>query len=516
MNAHRTSTRLIVGALSLLIDFPGEFRGQTFKVVNMIPVTWSGETTQNSEPTIAPHPTLATSLAATAFMSGAHFCQSQVSAPVFLSNNDGDTWDLACVLPTQPSLWPIDMTVSFSGDGTAMYIGSIDVVAAQATANVFGFRRPKSQLNSGPLTNTNITNGLPTLLYSRATTDQPQVKTASTSGLGIAVVGETRGIVPPGDGCPDVFAWVSDDPWNGTPSIDCLATNRPLVGVGSVPAVRVARQDGTTYAVLYRPVIDGSQFDVVVYRHNSSTPGWDVAKDVPATGSGAAGTSSRDCKRHDGLAGSRVATCVSYFSTKPSSPDIDFGQERRMGTELSIAIDPRNSQTVYIAWAERSLTNDEHLALHFARSDDGGENWNLSPWSVDHATNPALAVASDGAVGILYEQLEGTMPNDRWHTMLAISIDKLASAPTTNQLLADVEAQQPAAVTPYLGDYIQLTARGKNFYGVFPASNDLSSGKGKFFNLTNQRLYDSNNLPITKNKKPVAISIDPYFVKVIR
>jgi hypothetical protein len=207
---------------------------------------------------------------------------------------------------------------------------------------------------------------------------------------------------------------------------------------------------------------------------------------------------------------------VSYFSTKPSSPDIDFGQERRMGTELSIAIDPRNSQMVYIAWAERSLTNDEHLALHFARSDDGGENWNLSPWSVDHATNPALAVASDGAVGILYEQLEGTMPNDRWHTMLAISIDKLASAPTTNQLLADVEAQRPPAVTPYLGDYIQLTARGKNFYGVFPASNDLSSGKGKFFNLTNQRLYDSNNLPITKNKKPVAISIDPYFVKVIR
>lgn len=514
MNIHRATARLIVVAFWLLIDFPAEFRGQTFKVVNMIPATWSGETTQNSEPTIGPHPTLTTSLAATAFMSGAHFCRSKTSAPIFLSSNEGDTWDLACVLPTESTVWPMDMTVTFSGDGTALYIGALDYVSPRMTANIFGFRQPQGPQATAPLTNTNITNAARTLLFSREVTDQPQVKAAPTSGLGIAVVGETRGGAPPIDGCAYVFAWVSDDPWNGTPSIDCLTTNRPIVGVGTVPAARVAKHsDGTSYAILYRPVGDGSSFDVVVYRHDPSIAGFDMAKDKPADGGAAAGTGTSDCTRHDGLAGSRVATCLSYFSSSPS-PDIDFGQERRIGTELSIAIDPRNSQTVYIAWAQRSTTNVEHLELHFARSDDGGESWNRSPWWVDHATNPALAVASDGAVGILYEKLEGAMPSDRWQTLLAISADKLASAPATTQWLANVVAQQPTAVPPYLGDYIQLTARGKNFYGVFPASNDLSNGT--FFNLTNQRFYDTTNHPMTKKGKQVAVSIDPYFVKVIR
>jgi hypothetical protein len=67
---------------------------------------------------------------------------------------------------------------------------------------------------------------------------------------------------------------------------------------------------------------------------------------------------------------------------------------------------------------------------------------------------------------------------------------------------------------PYLGDYIRLVARDRNFYGVFPASNDLSTGH--FFNLTSHRFYDGSGHPKTRKGAAVGISIDPYFFKVIR
>ena len=67
---------------------------------------------------------------------------------------------------------------------------------------------------------------------------------------------------------------------------------------------------------------------------------------------------------------------------------------------------------------------------------------------------------------------------------------------------------------PFLGDYLTLEARGRNFHGIFSASNDLSTSV--FWNdFGVQRLYKDKK-PIDLQGKPVPISIDPYFVRVIR
>ena len=107
----------------------------------------------------------------------------------------------------------------------------------------------------------------------------------------------------------------------------------------------------------------------------------------------------------------------------------------------------------------------------------------------------------------------------QWTTQLAISTNRFKDRPRVH-VLASVDASSPLLVVdPYLGDYLQLEAIGRNFYGVFSASNDLSAGN--FPDLcpidkcAGQRPY-KNKKPVDGSGNPVAISIDPYFVRVVR
>ena len=70
-------------------------------------------------------------------------------------------------------------------------------------------------------------------------------------------------------------------------------------------------------------------------------------------------------------------------------------------------------------------------------------------------------------------------------------------------------------IQPYLGDYIHLEAHGRDFYGIFSASNDLSA---THFSqpLIVQRHYDQARKPVDSSGRPVAVSMDPYVVRVIR
>jgi hypothetical protein len=494
----------------------------TYMVVNMMPALWANETTQNSEPSVSVNASAGQLVVASAFASGMHFCAGGTSAPLFLSTDEGTTWNLACMIPTDAARWPGDMTVRISADAKSLYAGALDSywntghTEYRMDSRVYAWSSAPSKLDAALVSNPGDFSALTSsTLFSRDRTDQPQVR-----GVGgdraMAWVGENRSGYPvvgtTTDTCKWVVAAVAGDPWVTPPTSECLSEERPPDS--TVPAARVATAGKTTYVLMYRPVLSGNANDVVVYRRDHAD--FHALTDGSALSANPANGSEDACHIHDGRPGFRAVTCAMY--SVPASPS-DFGQEREAMTELSIAADPGNPQRVYIAWAEQSPTDPKQLALHFSHSDDGGQSWKPSPWVVDNATNPTLAVASDGAVGVLYEQLSNHGTNSRWNTQLAISTNRLKTKPTSH-LLASVLASAPSSVVPpYLGDYLQLEAKGKNFYGVFPASNDLSTGE--FPDLcdpaqcTGQRPY-KNNKPVDAANNPVAVSIDPYFVRVVR
>jgi hypothetical protein len=500
-------------------------------VVNMMPRQYSTETTQNSEPSLAINENIPGFVVGSAFASGLHFCSYKANAPIFVSNDDGNNWSVACILPTATTRWPQDMTVRISGNATALYATTLDAYNVggkyRMFARVFGWSAAPSTVDA---LFTSILSGSTTYLappgaktlYSRESTDQPYLRITKGGQREMFVVGENRAAALGGGtaGCQGTIVAYSNDPWATTPSEQCLGVERPFSG--TITASRAAMADGATYVLSYRPVNVGADNDVVLYKRSRS--GFDGLKDTPATGSGPVSTDPADCGNRDGRMGRRVVACAHYSDPASAPHSSDFGFERRMSMELAIAVNPSDAKKIVIAWAGQSLTATKptHTALHFKYSENGGNTWSISPWVPDHATNPTLAIASDGAIGVLYQELVDVGGVDHWRTQLAISSDKLASTPTI-YLLADFNANDPGFGTdPYLGDYLHLEASGRNFYGAFPTGNDLSSGNGSIPNLcpattcTTQRRYDSTGRPIDREGNIVQPSIDPYFVRVIR
>jgi hypothetical protein len=208
----------------------------------------------------------------------------------------------------------------------------------------------------------------------------------------------------------------------------------------------------------------------------------------------------------DKLPGRLVVKQVSIpWSNAPT-----LGQER-IGSTLSIAVDPNNSSTVYVGWADHGSKGDIYT-LHVRRSTDRGVTWSKSDLphtTIKNATNIALAVAGTGTVGLLYQQLSG----GRWVTHVVQSRDAFASI--QDIILASVPADTPVQqFLPYLGDYDYLLAVGNEFRGVFCANNtpDLANFPQ---GVTYQRAADFGKKTLTDGSgNPVAISIDPFYFSV--
>src|SRR5437762_4558466 len=199
-----------------------------------------------------------------------------------------------------------------------------------------------------------------------------------------------------------------------------------------------------------------------------------------------------------------------------------LGQER-IGSTLSIAVDPNNSSTVYVGWADKGSKKDIYT-LHVRRSTDRGATWSktdLPRTTIHNATNVALAVANNGVVGFLYQQLSG----GRWVTHLTQSHDAF----TTSQdvVLATVPANEPAGqFLPYLGDYDYLLSVGNEFRGVFCANNTpafanfphgVTFQRAADFNAKTLNHASGNDVPMSAQtivvrvdsilKKPPAVSL---------
>src|SRR5262249_45408436 len=209
--------------------------------------------------------------------------------------------------------------------------------------------------------------------------------------------------------------------------------------------------------------------------------------------------------------GQRVARGVKFTF---DSEGLTKNGQQRLGGTLAIAVDPRpgKSGTVYLAWGSDERTTG--FTIHVRRSTDRGVTWSARDLlTLPRATNAALAINSDGIVGLLYQQLTGTTSARRWETHFRTTPN---GTTWSDVVLATTPADRPIKdFDPYLGDYDHVVAVAKNFFGIFSATN--TPDKGNFpSGVVYQRNADftSRKLLGLDGRTPVNVSIDPFFFRV--
>jgi hypothetical protein len=456
-------------------------RGQSpappsIKVIDLIPASLSGENNQDSEPFLAIQNANPLVMVASAFTPNPF--SSTGNAPVYVSQDGGKTWALNAITPVQRMTCDIThaMATGENHPRGDLHAGTL--------ACASGITLDESESNDVSLSTTM------SVQSTRGNVDQPFVRALGVSSGDRIYVGVNDFNQPNGH---TATIDVSVDGGATYKSIPIEA--RKTMGQDG-PSVRPAvATDGTVYAAFFGwRKFDGktATSDVVVVRDDAAATGanpFQMLKDPS-----------------DKLPGVLVVKNVSIpWSNAPT-----LGQER-IGSTLSIAVDPNHSSTVYVGWADRGSKNDIYT-LHVRRSTDRGVTWSkmdLPRTTIHNATNIALAIANNGVVGFLYQQLS----NGRWVTHLVQSHDGFTTA--QDIVLARVPANEPAEqFLPYLGDYDYLLAVGNEFRGVFCANNTPD-----FANfpqgVTYQRAADFAAKTLNDGSgNPVPISIDPFYFSV--
>lgn len=448
-------------------------------VVNMIPNSMSNETNRDSEPNVAIDMRNPQRIAGSAFTPDP---LASGNGPIFVSTDGGNTWVLNVCLPGGDRT--VDITLRFATASGVIYTG----ILRFDNSNLEILRKADFTLA-----------GMMTTLVNRANEDQPWVTAATVAGG--PGLGNDRVYIGHNDfNAPSGRTATSETSLNAATApapagLTAMRLDPRTTCAQDGPSVRTAiHPDGRIYAAYFRwtacttPPYTG---DVVVARDNL----W-AAGATPFTA----------VTDPDTLAGKRVATGVSF----PWGSSLGT---QRIGSQLAIAVDPRDSRIVYVAWCDG--TSASNYTLRVRRSSDGGVNWTGDLRAIVQATNPALAINSRGKVGLLYQQLGNPGSGNRWRTHLETTTDGFATAPT-DAILADVPDQNGSygGANP-IGDYSCLVAAGKNFFGVFSANNTPDNAnfpQGVTYqrnaNFATKTLLDGSN-------NAVAVSIDPFFFRSI-
>jgi hypothetical protein len=462
----------------------------TVTVVNMIPKSLSGETNQDSEPNLAVNPHNPLQIVGTAFTPNP---SGGTLAPIYVSSDGGQTWALNAIVPGASSFPTFDITMKFGGTSNVLYGGIIRADNTNLT-----ILRTSNYMAATPMT----------VLLTRAPSggaidDQPWVQAttaASVSGTPdrVYVTSNDQLTSPKSAHVDQSMSAATAAPPAGFTVAGITLASRSAAGGQDGPSIRTSiHSSGRIFGAYFNWTAFSSAqnitSDVVVCRDDNWGQG------------GSPYTALIDSGDH--LAGVRVVQGV----TIPWRNSHFLGQER-VGSHLSIAVDPNNSNTVYLAWADFPNGNAPYT-IHLRKSTDGGVTWSADLRAIANGINPAVTVNSASHVGFLYQTL--TTSGTRWETHIEISTNGFASAPTPI-VLANVPSATPAATfLPYLGDYIYLMAVGTTFYGIFSANNTPDNA-----NFPNGVKYQRNanftskQLLNVDNKTPVAVSIDPFFFTV--
>jgi hypothetical protein len=464
-------------------------------LINIIPQSLSFETQQDSEPMLAVNPANPNQIVATAFTPDP---MGSGMAPYFFSTDGGDTWSLNTVVPGGNMTG--DITVAFSGTIGKLYAG----ILRQDSPNPFVTRM--NILRTDDFSSATEME----VLDDREQPDQPFAQAVTvTNEQGRReehlYVGSNDFAAKPSTATVDI----SFDAGAAEPNFTSVRIERrSTAGAGQDgPQVRTAiHANGTIYAAFCGWRSQAGDFsantlqvtaDVVVARDDQRGRGANPFEDLKDP--------------DDGTVGIRVARGVRFAFNRTGLPN--NGQQRLGGT-LAVAVDPRadKSGTVYLAWGSDEQATG--FTIHVQRSNDRGETWSPDLLTLPRSTNAALAVNSDGVAALLSQQLTGVATQMRWETHLRRTTD--GGANWSDLVLASTPANFPLKTfDPYLGDYDHLVSVGRDFYGIFSASN--APDRANFPNgITYQRNadFDIHELLDVDNRTQVQVSIDPFFFKV--
>jgi hypothetical protein len=466
-------------------------RSFSVTVVDIIPESLSGETNMNCEPNLTVNPSDLSQIAASARLPEP---MGRKLSVVFVSADGGTTWTCRFTIPIETSP---DVTLRFGGLSNTLYVAALRAYDP-AKKNKFVICRSNDFANSQMESILDV--------KQEPLIDQPYIAAAKINQKDRVFVGVNDWSGPPGrtativrslDGTGNQrsrdFTWVPiefDSPDRDDPEI------RPAISA-----------DGKkVYAVFNRVIsINGNtrRGDVILVRDDDG---------------GNSGPSSFSAL-HDqtGVSGFPAVAARTFLFDTDNSPAL-LGRQR-LGGDLAIAVDPGNADKVYLVWGER--VNDQP-ALHVIYSDNGGTNWSPTLRTVMNAINPGLAINTNGTLAFLYQQLV-TDPGGvaTWYTQLELTKNDFTNVdPFTLSKFPDSElgvgGGLPIVGQPRLGDYLHLLAMGKDFYGIFSASN--VPDRSRFpSGVTFQRHKDfgTKKLLDQQNANEVPFSVDPFFFKVV-
>jgi hypothetical protein len=463
----------------------------TVKVVNMIPKSLSGEVNQDSEPHLLVNPAHPLQIGATAFTpnpGGGAF------GPVYKSFDGGNTWRLDPIIPSSPGsqTGTFDQTTSFGGDGKNYYGGIIrDPTQDTEFLRTSAFATPTAMTVLASRSGPNVIDQP----FTHATT----VGSGADAGLDRVYIGDNDLNALPAtatiDECLDGKAAA---PVFNSVRVESRATS----GQDGAQIRPVAHADGTVYSAFYGWRSATGNFQLNTYQITSADL---VVLRDDNWGKGPMPFAALKDPL-DGNVGLRVVQGINFPFNITGTP---AGGQERIGGSISIAVDPRNSSTVWVAWGDSQPGS--LLTLHVRRSTDRGKTWsNGDLLTVADATNAALAITQNGVVGLLSQSFGD---GSEWSTTLNFTVN---GAQWSQLVLAQTLASIPALIfDPYLGDYDHMVAVGDSFYGVFCANNTPDNNNFPR-GVTYQRNADftGKKLLALDGKTAVAVSIDPFFFKV--
>jgi hypothetical protein len=488
IKANRWFPARVLALLALLALVPAQPAAGVTRLVNMVPQARSGETNQDAEPTITVDPANPSHLAGSAFtwdnLTGGPMVTA--TAPIYVSNNGGLTWSMALIVPSS-------IGSGFPTGDINLQFGSANSGAPNHTTSwLYGGilqspSRPMSVLRSQDFLDATVM----TVLDTRTgNVDQPHVDALTGGGQDRLYVGFNNGFGCTATNGRSAAVDVSQSAAVTTPAfaLDPVEFRNTACqdGFAIVPAVH---SDGTVY-VAFMANWSSSPRIVVVRDDNwgaSAQPFQALVEPAPPAS--------------DGVAGRFVTTAITVQAGS-------MGQNRLGASNINIAVDPNDSDRVYVAYGDSGGSNTE--TIHVRRSTDRGRTWSADLLTVTNAMNPQVAINSMGTVGILYQRLV----SGRWETRIAQTTDPDGTTFNGGLLLANTDATSPGATySPYIGDYASLRANGHHFIGMFSASNypdkaNYLSGVRyqRFVDWTTHKLFSDASKTTT-----VSPSIDPFF-----
>jgi hypothetical protein len=167
------------------------------------------------------------------------------------------------------------------------------------------------------------------------------------------------------------------------------------------------------------------------------------------------------------------ATAAETFFTNEFGNPAKGKVARARSSDAWIAADPGDGD-IYAAYVDRDASNFGQI--YVARSRDRGATWsaNRVTRGSTHAAYPEVAVAANGAVGVLYIEYDDSGATTLFRHRFAQSTNNGSTWRDTVLQTMD-PGPLTNAMSGYLwGDYEGLTAQGNEFFGVFTGA---SSGR---------------------------------------